>query len=96
MTSDRRARSSSTVRPAGPKQLRRRSREILLVGALLALAVPAGPAWHGTIVEVVRGGQGLPVGVRFGETMLLRYKFTPPLAAPCGLPVGGASLPRGN
>ncbi len=39
---------------------------------------------HGTIVEVVRDGQGLPIGVRFGENLLLRYKFTPPLPAPPG------------
>lgn len=35
---------SSTVRPAGPGQLRRRSRALLLVGVLLALTVPAGAA----------------------------------------------------
>ena len=39
---------------------------------------------HGTIVEVVRDSQGLPIGVRFGESLLLRYKFTPPLPAPPG------------
>ncbi len=39
---------------------------------------------HGTIVEVVRYGQGLPIGVRFGENLLLRYKFTPPFPAPPG------------
>ena len=39
---------------------------------------------HGTIVEVVRDGQGLPIGVRFGENLLLRYKFTPPFPAPPG------------
>ncbi len=38
----------------------------------------------GTIVEVVRDGQGLPIGVRFGENLLLRYKFTPPFPAPAG------------
>lgn len=37
---------------------------------------------HGTIVEVARDGQGLPIGVRFGENLLLRYKFTPPFPAP--------------
>lgn len=36
---------------------------------------------HGTIVEVVRDSRGLPIGVRFGESLLLRYKFTPPLPA---------------
>ncbi len=39
---------------------------------------------HGTIAEVVRDSQGLPIGVRFGESLLLRYKFTPPLPAPPG------------
>ncbi len=39
---------------------------------------------HGTIVEVVRDSQGLPIGVRFGESLLLRYKFTRPLPAPPG------------
>ena len=39
---------------------------------------------HGTIVEVVRDGQGLPIGVRFGENLLLRYKFTPLFPAPAG------------
>ena len=34
---------------------------------------------HGTIVEFVRDRQGLPSGVRFGEILLLRYSFTPPL-----------------
>ena len=34
---------------------------------------------YGTIVEFVRDGQGLPSGVRFGEILLLRYSFTPPL-----------------
>jgi len=37
---------------------------------------------HGTIAEVVRNSQGLPIGVRFGEIRLLRYRFTPPLPAP--------------
>jgi len=45
---------------------------------------------HGSIVEVVRNSQGLPIGVRFGESLLLRYKFTPPLAAPpVGVQAGG-------
>lgn len=39
---------------------------------------------HGTIVEVIRDGQGLPIGVRFGESLLLRYEFRPPLPAPAG------------
>lgn len=39
---------------------------------------------HGTIGEVVRGSQGLPIGVRFGESLLLRYEFTPRLPAPSG------------
>ena len=39
---------------------------------------------RGTIVEVVRDSQGLPIGVRFGENLLLRYKFTPSLPAPPG------------
>jgi hypothetical protein len=39
---------------------------------------------HGTIVEVVRNSQGLPIGVLFGENLLLRYKFTPPLSVPPG------------
>ncbi len=39
---------------------------------------------HGTIAEVVRDSQGLPIGVRFGESLLLRYRFTPPLPAPPG------------
>ncbi len=39
---------------------------------------------HGTIVEVVRDSQGLPIGVRFGESLLLRYRFTPSLPAPPG------------
>ena len=39
---------------------------------------------HGSIVEVVRDGQGLPVGVRFGGNLVLRYKFTPPSPAPPG------------
>ena len=39
---------------------------------------------HGTVVEVVRDSQGLPIGVRFGEGLLLRYKFVPPLDAPPG------------
>ena len=34
---------------------------------------------HGTIVEFVRDRQGFPSGVRFGEILLLRYGFTPPL-----------------
>ena len=34
---------------------------------------------HGTIVEFVRDRQGFPSGVRFGEILLLRYRFTPPL-----------------
>ena len=37
---------------------------------------------HGTIVEFVRDSQGFPSGVRFGETLLLRYKFAPPLPEP--------------
>ena len=37
---------------------------------------------RGTIAEVVRDSQGLPIGVRFGEILLLRYRFTPPLPAP--------------
>ena len=37
---------------------------------------------HGSIVEFVRDRLGLPVAVRFGETLLLRYKFTPPLPEP--------------
>ncbi len=37
---------------------------------------------HGSIVEFVRNRLGLPVAVRFGETLLLRYKFTPPLPEP--------------
>ena len=44
---------------------------------------------HGTIVEFVRDRRGLPKGVRFGETLLLRYKFTPPLPArPSGVRSG--------
>lgn len=39
---------------------------------------------HGTIVEVVRDRQGLPIGVLFGESLLLRYRFTPGLAAASG------------
>ncbi len=39
---------------------------------------------HGSIVEVVRDGQGLPVGVRFGGNLVLRYKFTLPSPAPPG------------
>lgn len=44
-------------------------------------------AWddHGTIVEFIRNGQGLPSGVRFGEALGLRYDFTPPLPDPPGL-----------
>ena len=34
---------------------------------------------HGTIVEFVRDRQGLPSAVRFGEALVLRYRFTPPL-----------------
>lgn len=34
---------------------------------------------HGTIVEFVRDSQGLPIAVRFGETLALRYSFAPPL-----------------
>ena len=34
---------------------------------------------YGTIVEFVRDKQGLPSAVRFGEVLLLRYSFTPPL-----------------
>ncbi len=37
---------------------------------------------HGSIVEVVRDGQGLPIGVRFGGNLVLRYKSTPPFPAP--------------
>ena len=39
---------------------------------------------HGTITEVVRDSQGLPVGVRFGESLLLRHRFTPRLPASPG------------
>ncbi len=46
---------------------------------------------HGTIVEVIRDDQGLPIGVRFGESLLLRYEFLPPLPAPAGkVPAGGS------
>ena len=34
---------------------------------------------HGSIIEFVRDRQGFPSGVRFGETLVLRYRFTPPL-----------------
>ena len=44
---------------------------------------------HGTIAEVVRDSQGLPIGVRFGESLLLRYRFTPPLPAPGSVQAGG-------
>ena len=44
MTSDRKAGLSSTVRPAGPERFRRGSRLLLLVGVLLALAVPGRAA----------------------------------------------------
>ena len=44
---------------------------------------------HGTIAEVVRDSRGLPTGVRFGESLLLRYRFTPPLPAPPGSVQGG-------
>ena len=37
---------------------------------------------RGRIVEFVRDSQGVPSGVRFGETLLLRYRFTPPLPEP--------------
>lgn len=37
---------------------------------------------RGTIVAFVRDREGLPGGVRFGETLLLRYDFTPPLPDP--------------
>ena len=37
---------------------------------------------HGSIVEFIRDRLGLPVAVRFGETLLLRYKFRPPLPEP--------------
>lgn len=37
---------------------------------------------HGTIVEFIRDRQGFPSAVRFGETLLLRYDFTPPLPEP--------------
>ena len=41
-------------------------------------------AWdvYGSIVEFIRDDDGLPGGVRFGETLLLRYGFTPPLPGP--------------
>ena len=39
---------------------------------------------HGTIIEFARDGEGLPGGVRFGETLALRYDFTPPLPEPPG------------
>jgi CYTH domain-containing protein len=44
-------------------------------------------AWddHGTIVEFVRDREGFPSGVRFGESLALRYDFTPPLPEPPGL-----------
>lgn len=37
---------------------------------------------RGTIVAFVRGREGLPSSVRFGETLFLRYDFTPPLPEP--------------
>lgn len=40
---------------------------------------------HGTIVEFVRDRDGFPSGVRFGETLALRYHFTPPLPEPPAL-----------
>lgn len=40
---------------------------------------------HGLIVEFIRDDQGFPTGVRFGETLLLRYGFTPPLPEPPSL-----------
>lgn len=36
---------------------------------------------HGSIIEFVRDGLGLPIAVRFGESLVLRYKFTPLLPA---------------
>ena len=36
---------------------------------------------HGSITEFVRDDLGLPVAVRFGDSLVLRYKFTPPLPA---------------
>jgi hypothetical protein len=36
---------------------------------------------QGSIVEFVRGDFGFPVAVRFGESLVLRYKFRPPLPA---------------
>jgi hypothetical protein len=44
---------------------------------------------HGTIVEVVRDSQGLPIGVRFGESLLLRYRFASSLPAPPGSGAAG-------
>lgn len=40
---------------------------------------------RGSIVEFVRDREGFPSGVRFGATLLLRYKFTPPLPEPPSL-----------
>ena len=40
---------------------------------------------RGNIVEFIRDHQGFPSGVRFGETLALRYGFTPPLPEPPGL-----------
>jgi len=44
-------------------------------------------AWdhHGLIVEFVRDKEGLPASVLFGETLVLRYGFTPPLPESLGL-----------
>ncbi len=40
---------------------------------------------HGLIVEFIRDKRGFPGGVRFGETLALRYDFTPPLPEPPSL-----------
>ncbi len=37
---------------------------------------------RGVIVEFIRDRKGFPSGVRFGETLFLRYDFTPPLPEP--------------
>lgn len=37
---------------------------------------------YGSIVEFIRDSRGFPAAVRFGETLLLRYSFTPPFPEP--------------
>lgn len=53
-------------------------------GNYCADATSFDAAWddRGTIIAFVRDREGLPSGVRFGETLLLRYDFTPPLPDP--------------